>query len=233
MSSYYDWSAVAHEPAVVDFYGSPESQRVPAPLQSPGIRKRADALAEARAELASLREAEAVASSAHKKAQDLATLKAELSYLQSLSSKPKSYLIPPDDEERPLQVLGFYSYTSQAYEPRVVDYYGGPTGGAPNLSPYGASPRVAQQATELASLRQELAELQRHMTPSNLRRLAAEEFRAMSTPGASPGASGWPGTEASGWPATATPRALQLADQLAAAKAELSLMRLASPGWGK
>ena len=101
MSSYYDWSAVAHEPAVVDFYGSPES-RVPAPPQSPGIRKRADALAEARAELASLREAEAVASSAHKKAQDLATLKAELSYLQSLSSKPKSYLIPPDDEERPL-----------------------------------------------------------------------------------------------------------------------------------
>ena len=230
MSSYYDWSAVAHEPAVVNYYGSPES-RVPAPPQSPGIRKRADALAEARAELASLREAEAVASSAHKKAQDLATLKAELSYLQSLSSKPKSYLIPPDDEERPLQVLGFYSYTSQAYEPRVVDYYGGPTGGAPDLSPhgYGASPRVAQQAAELASLRQELADLQRQATPGQLRQMAAEEYRQMSTPGASP--LGWAGSEASGL--GATPRALQLADQLAAAKAELSLMRLASPGWGK
>ena len=106
---------------------------------------------------------------------------AALDYLESLSRHPKTYTLPAHDPEQALQIPTYYSYVSAAYEPRVVDFYGGPKDGAPDLSPGLLSPGVERKAHELSQLRLELSQLQAMASPHTMQQLAAEEFRQNAT----------------------------------------------------
>ena len=224
------FGTAAHEPAVVGHYsvkhgGDLETMGWQASA-SPGVAARASALAAARAELAELQESAAFAAGVRQKEQSLSELRAELDYLESLSRQPKAYTLPMHDPEQPLQIPKYYSYISSAYEPRVVDFYGGPKDGAPDLSP-DLSPGVQRKAQQLSQLRQELSQLQSMASPHTMQQLAAEEDRQNAT--YSMGAAFTPGSEFSvGWDESAVQsfaheaRSTHLVDELTAARAELA-----------
>lgn len=168
LTRYYSYATSAYEPALLDTY-SVATSRIDsrhATPRSSRLEAKARALAEAHAELTELQELAAVSTKTRHKEESLARLRAELEYLQALSRKPQTYLIPPDDPELAMQMPSFYSWLGLAHEPRLADYYSrGHKVAAGSLAEGARSPGIERKARELSQLRNELTQLRSGHTP--------------------------------------------------------------------
>ena len=212
---------------------------------------RASALAEARDELARLQGLLAAAEHprpSHRPQESLAQLRAEREYLEGLDRGPTSYKLPPGDAELAVQILRFYDYTSAALEPQILDYYaaGGREWKTRVPTPL-SSPKVQRQASELSVLRQQLAEIQQQQQQQEvLDRSRFNHHQQFSM--VSPSTPGMLGLSTTGFDyisfgdgssalmtpspfgssfehSATTARSLQLQRELAAARAELDVLR--------